>query len=418
MTDCTASTAVVGDHDDRMEEGPKRILFVDDEQNILNALERMLFDYSDDWEMDFIDNGAEALEMMDDEPYDVIVTDMRMPGMDGAELLKRAHKKHPNTARVVLSGHTELEAALRAMPVAHQFLSKPCKAEVLVGVLERAVALQKIVSDPALREVVGDVQALPARPAVFSKVCSLLADEKSSMVELAKVVEQDIAISATVLHTVNTAFFAASVRVATVKDAVTRLGGTVIKGIVLAAEVAESFKAPPGCKLDLDAIHKHSVQVANLASALVSDRKIREDAFLGGLLHDLGVLILASRMPEYVTEADRVARAEGLPLHEVELRTHKATHAEIGAYLLGLWGMPYPVMDAVAQHHNPAMLAGRGMDPSVAVHLADRALHDIGVPGPGGVFTSITTAELEALGVSITAGELHDKAQQIVGQAA
>ncbi len=401
-----------------MSDEPKRILFVDDEQNILDALERLLFDYSDDWEMDFVDNGAEALELMDEEPYDVIVTDMRMPGMDGAELLRRAHMRHPDMARVVLSGHTELEAALRAMPVAHQFLSKPCKAGVLVGVLERAVALQALVSDPALREVVGDVQALPARPKVFAKVSAMLADERTNMQDLAKVVEQDIAISAQVLHTVNTAFFASAVRVNTVRDAVTRLGGKVLKGIVLASEVAESFQAPPGCDLDLDAVHKHSLQVANLANSLVPDRKMREDAFLAGLLHDVGVLVLASRLPDYISEAERTARAEGVPLHEVELRSRAVSHAEVGAYLLGLWGMPYPVMDAVAQHHRPSRLLGRSMDPSVAVYLADRAMHDVGAPGPGGTFPRLTSREIESLGVSMSVHQLLEEAEEVLEKSA
>ncbi len=119
----------------------KTVLFVDDELNVLEGLRTRLHRQRSKWEMVFVQSGREALERLAQGDVDVLVTDMRMPEMDGVTLLKRAQEEYPRVVRIVLSGHAELEAALRAIHVAHQFLSKPCEAGVIENVVERAVLL-------------------------------------------------------------------------------------------------------------------------------------------------------------------------------------------------------------------------------------------------------------------------------------
>ena len=109
----------------------RRILFVDDDPRILEELRDMLRPQRHDWEMAFAPSGDAALALMQASPFDVIVSDMRMPGMDGAALLARVRQEYPQVVRIVLSSHTELSTALRVVPVAHQFLAKPCDAEML-----------------------------------------------------------------------------------------------------------------------------------------------------------------------------------------------------------------------------------------------------------------------------------------------
>lgn len=148
----------------------KRVLFVDDEPNILEGLRTLLRRHRRQWEMTFAVGGPAALELLKTENFDVVVSDMRMPEVDGAALLAHVQRQQPRTVRIVLSGHTELEAALRAIPVAHQFLSKPCDAAELENVVERACALQSLVEDPKIRQAVGGIQQLPALPRVYHGV--------------------------------------------------------------------------------------------------------------------------------------------------------------------------------------------------------------------------------------------------------
>ena len=109
----------------------KRILFVDDESMVLSGLQRSLRLMRSEWEMVFAPGGNEALAAMDLQPFDIIVTDMRMPGMDGAQLLEEVQRRSPQTLRMVLSGQSDRETILRSVNPAHQFISKPCEGEEL-----------------------------------------------------------------------------------------------------------------------------------------------------------------------------------------------------------------------------------------------------------------------------------------------
>ncbi len=109
----------------------KRILFVDDEQNILDGERRMLHAARNRWQMEFATGGAAALLACKRCAFDVVVTDLRMPGMDGAELLQHMRDQFPGTARIILSGYSEAALAARAVPVAYRILGKPCNAKTL-----------------------------------------------------------------------------------------------------------------------------------------------------------------------------------------------------------------------------------------------------------------------------------------------
>ena len=134
-----------------MQDEPWRVLFVDDEPFVLEGLMRSLFDFDEEFDCDVATSGPRALELIDEDgPYDVIVSDMRMPGMDGAELLSRVVNIAPNALRVVLSGHAELEASMRALAIAHHFLKKPAKTDVLVDVLRTSLEWRKAVLAPEI----------------------------------------------------------------------------------------------------------------------------------------------------------------------------------------------------------------------------------------------------------------------------
>jgi DNA-binding NtrC family response regulator len=114
-----------------------RVLFVDDEPNMLSALRRLLSPQRNRWDMTFVGNGASALDVLERESFNVVVSDMRMPGMDGAALLREVQRLYPAVYRVVLSGYAEPEATSRVMQVAQQFLAKPCDPSDLIGAIEQ-----------------------------------------------------------------------------------------------------------------------------------------------------------------------------------------------------------------------------------------------------------------------------------------
>ena len=352
--------------------GRQRILFVDDEPHILESLEDQLRPYRHRWELTFAPSGRKALELLKQGPIDVLVTDMRMPQMDGATLLEIVQHLYPQTARVVLSGHADREMSIKAVPLAHQYLSKPCKPEHLQEVIDRACVLQAILSDDGIRTMLGGTDHLPSLPAVYSQLTRALEDPHVSMDEIARIVQMDVAISAKLLKLVNSGFFGIPKRVTSVKRAVTLLGIKIIKDLTLSAAVFDMFQTRRLFSgLSIEFIHRHSFLAARIAAELLDEPRDAEDAFMAAMLHDVGKLVLAARMPDYFAQVMATSVGQGVPVHEAEQDLKGVTHAQIGAVMLGLWGLPMRVVEAVATHHEPAFSPHRGFGISEAVYVAD-----------------------------------------------
>jgi HD-like signal output (HDOD) protein/CheY-like chemotaxis protein len=363
----------------------KRILFVDDEPRILEGLQRMLRSQRNRWEMVFARGGDEALALLGSGPFDVIVTDMRMPGMDGARLLQQVQERFPSVIRVVLSGHVEMEAALRAAPVAHQFLSKPCDPERLREVIERSCRCTSMVADETVRRVVGAVGKLPSLPSTCAALLAALEDPDIPLTEVGKIIEQDVGMSAKILQLVNSAFFGLLREVGSVAAAVSYLGLDIVKHLVLSAHIFRTFHpVHPVAGFSLDAFEAHSRLAARIAARLPAPDAVVPTAVVTALLHDTGKLVLAARLPAQLEVALRVSREERRPLYAVEESLIGTGHAEIGAYLLGLWRLPLPIVDAVYRHHHPAVeQSTQGLDILACTHIADALAFELPQGPPG-----------------------------------
>jgi putative nucleotidyltransferase with HDIG domain len=354
-----------------------RILFVDDEIKILEGLQRMLRPQRKEWEMAFAPGGQAALTMLEAATFDVIVSDMRMPGIDGAALLETVRHKYPSVLRIILSGYTELEASYRAVPVAHQFLLKPCDPDALRAAIERATSLIQVLNSKMLASLVGSLQELPSLPRAYAELRNALADPDCSIDQVVKIVEQDVAITAKVLQLVNSAFFGVTREISDIRTAVSYLGMTILQNLVLSVEVFRTFlpkKAIPG--FSLEEFHHHAQLTARIASEI--GKKVRMTSAVGvaALLHDVGKLVIAARAPEHLTRAMQGVREDRRPLYMIEEELVGVSHAEVGAYLLSMWGLPSPVVEAVAHHHHPERVAQEKIDMISVVYLANMLAHE------------------------------------------
>jgi HD-like signal output (HDOD) protein len=395
----------------------KRILFVDDEPSILDGLRRMLRPMRTEWEMVFADGGEAALREMSAAAFDVIVTDMRMPQIDGAALLRSVADQYPQTARFVLSGHSEVEAVMRAVPIAHQFLTKPCDVAKLRETVTRACHLHELLADARLRTVVGDTRSLPARPEAYDAVTRALADLEVPIADVAAIVESDPALCVKVLQLVNSAFFALPRSVASIADATAMIGLTTLRDLVLCTEVfSQSPHASPRQREILADIQRRSLATANLARKLLPSRAAGSQAFLAGIAHDIGQVVLISRLAdEYVTLISDVAAKQGDLVTEERARLG-ASHADVGAYLLGLWGLPYPILEAAAFHHDPSRLPQGELGVAGAVYVAG-ALVDarLGSARASDLGPLLDPAYVGALGLEAHLSEWAALADAVVG---
>jgi len=348
----------------------KRILFVDDEEAALDGLRYRAHRMAGKWQVECVDSGPRAIERMEREPYDVVVTDLRMPGMDGAELLELVSNRWPQTIRIVLSGYADLQQTIRLVPFAHQYLSKPCEPKQLEDVINRCLTLQDMLNGSELRALVGRIRKLPAIPRIYSALQAMTRDESVTSAEIANLVSTDPAIAARVLQIVNSAFFRLARRITNIEQAVSYLGFTAIRNVATSVEIFSQWPSSLRSHLDQDALQAHARAVAAAASALTSRSRIGDDTMLAGLLHDIGYWVLAQECSDDLDRSIELSASAAIPLHEAETRVMGASHAEVGAYLLGIWGLPYPVIEAVAHHHQPQRVAQSDFDVLAALAIA------------------------------------------------
>ena len=358
----------------------KRILFVDDEPNVLDGLRRMLRPMRKEWEIVFASGGEEALATLAEELFDVVVSDMRMPGMDGAQLLSEVKQRYPQVIRVVLSGHSEKETVLRSVGPTHQYLAKPCDPEQLRDVIGRACALRDLLSEDALRDLVSRMSTIPSLPRTYTEIIEELQSPDASIKRVGRIVSKDVGMTAKILQLVNSAFFGLRHHVSDPSQAASFLGVDTLKALVLSVHIFSQLEDVKIEGFSLDALWNHSAATGALAKRIAATQddevQLHDHAFLAGLLHDAGKLVIAANLPERYRAVLASAKDEGLNFWEAERRILTNTHAEVGAYLFGLWGLPDPIVEAVAFHHCPNKCSGAGFTPLIAVHAANAIDHE------------------------------------------
>jgi len=368
----------------------KRILFVDDEAMVLQGLQRMLRSMRAEWDMEFVESAEAALRLLAQKPFDVIVSDMRMPRMNGAELLAEVMKRHPTTVRLILSGYADKDLILKCVGSTHQYLAKPCDAESLKATIARASNLEDSLRNGRLQTLVCQMDHLPSIPSLYMQVVQKSSRSDASVDEIGAIIGRDMGMTAQILKLTNSAFFGLGRQFSSAVEAVAYLGLDTIKSLVLSIHAFSQFDKAETGALKIEALWNHSLQVASSAKRISKlegqEAKAVEEAFTAGMLHDIGKLVLAVNLPDEYTEVTRLAHT-GLELPLAEHQIFGANHADVGGYLIGLWGLPVPVVEAVALHHAPSRATQPIFSPLTSVHAAnvlewERPNAANGVPAP------------------------------------
>lgn len=334
-----------------------QILFVDDEDKILSGIKRMLRPYRTDWDIQTANSAREALNLLDDNDFDIIISDMRMPEMDGASLLLEVKERSPETIRVILSGFSERESIIKTVGPSHQFLAKPCDDKTLVNMITRCLSLKAFIASEELMSLVAGITTLPSPPSVCWEVLSEIDNELASAKTLSEIVSKDVSLSAQILRLTNSAYFSLPSRVDTIEQAITMLGLDTLKALVLVGGILNSFKGDSRTIAILESLSEKSMTMAaatrNIAIAEELSQEIIEDLFCASVLAHIGTLLMASQWPDKFRLAmANVDRGE-CSVSEAEFQVFGANHAVLGAYLLGIWGFNSTITEAVAYHHAP-----------------------------------------------------------------
>jgi len=378
-----------------------KVIFVDDESRVLQGLQRMLRPLREEWDMQFFESGEAALAEMNKAPVDVVVSDMRMPLMSGAELLTRVMRQFPSTVRIILSGQADKELVNKTIGPTHQYLSKPCDADTLKATVDRAAKLRRLLGSENLRLLTGKMETLPSLPSLYLQLVELLKNPNTTLSLVGELVAQDMGMSIKLLQLVNSAFFGLRRNVSSPIEAVNLLGVETIQSLVLSAHAFNQLDAGQVADFSLEAVWQHSMAVAGLAKRIALAEGLSktqgEEAHMAGMMHDVGRVVLATNIPEDYAKVLIMAKAQARPLVACEMEVLGATHAEVGAYLLGLWGISDPIVEAIAYHHMPRECPNRAFSSLSAVHIADALHHGItGAIGCG----SIDARYLHDLGIA------------------
>ena len=376
-----------------------RLLFVDDDPLALEQIRRELGHARLQYDVVFVDSGNAAMAALDGGEFDAIVSDLRMPVMDGPELLALVRNRYPNVVRVCMSGAVDDADFMRAMPVTHQYLSKPVVGEALRDVVDRACSLRSILHHQGIRALVGGLNSLPATAHTFNDLSEAMTQPNAHTADISRIVSRDQALCIKTLQIVNSSFFRRRAPIMSIQAAVTFVGMEMIKSLALSACVFRALDTSPAASKLLRDLQARSIRKAHYARALLKESRHADEAFTAALLLDVGQAVLALCSPEMYAEVIKIARETHRPWHEVEKEAFGVAHPEVGAYLLGLWGLPLDLIEAVAYHHTPSCVKHTQTAMLAAVHVAD-AVVDATADQPEKLLDKLDAAFVARTGVN------------------
>lgn len=338
----------------------KKVLFVDDDPAMRQLLSVKLRRQNGEWELELASSAQDGLKLMSDAHFDVVISDIEMPGMTGVEFLNLVKDRHPYTVRILHSGQSSKEVALRSVESSHRYFKKTGDVRAIKACLRQAFIIGDMVHNPRVRELVSSQGSLPSIPRIYSQLMEEVNSPEPSIRKIGQIISEDIGMSANILKLVNSAYFVLPKQIAAPEEAVKYLGLNTLRAVVLAQSVFSQFSVASQGNSQLQALYEHSFQVGHLAKTIAAMTSaipaVQTNALIAGMLHDLGKLLLALNLGEEYLKILAQSEETNMPLCYIEQEALGATHAQTGAYLLGIWGLPCTIVEAIAFHHEPAKL--------------------------------------------------------------
>lgn len=337
------------------------IVFVDDEQSVLDTLASWFPDGENSRKTLFVSSATEAMQLLDTNTVDCIVSDMRMPGVNGADLLSHIAEHQPNTVRIGFSGFIDAEMTLESLHATHRFIAKPSDKAALLEAINRSLVLREKLSDPTLSSMITGITSIPVLPEIYDKLMLELASDDFSINTIGKIIESDISLSATLLKVVNSPYYGLVQHVESPSHATNLLGVEVVKNILLSEKVVNQFKQ---FSTDARRVSELNIQasvrgvLANRFARLAKlDKRRIDHCHIAGMMSSLGELVVETGM-----------------LDSTDLNQHQFHTDLIGSSIIGLWSLPDAIVEAVLHQSDETVPAG-SVSPMQILHAVRNLEH-------------------------------------------
>ena len=366
-----------------MKKKKKRILFAGFSDSESKELRAATAHSDGHWDSHFVADAAGALTMLAEHKFDALVANMAMTGKNGAELLHEARELHPHTLGFIVGEVTDQSLIIDCIGGTHQFIRRPYQPVKLMTSLKRGLRLDNWLVTDDLRKLVPKLRRLPSLPSTYFNLLKEVESASATTQGIGSVIARDPVATGRLLQMTNSAAFSLVQKVTDPVHAVTLLGIETVKSLVMSLQIFSQTDMARGAGLSLEILWEHSLLVAKFARQITlkqtNDPRLAGDAFTAGLLHDVGRIVLASNLPKEYAAIIAAAREHSRPLHEEETAVLRVNHAEIGAYLLGMWGLPAEIVEATGGHHAPGQTVyATEFSLLAAVHAANVFAHESG----------------------------------------
>ncbi len=347
------------------------------------------------WESHFVADAPAAMALLTSTKFDAIVANMSMPGKNGAELLHDIRDICPQTLRFIAGDVTDQSVIIDGIGGTHQFIRRPYQPATLVATLKRGLKLDNWLATDELRKLMPKLRRLPSLPSTYFNLVKEIESASATTQGIGSIISRDPVVTGRLLHMSNSAAFALAQKVTDPVHAVALLGIDTVKSLVMSLQIFTQTDVARGAGISLEILWEHSLLVAKYARQITlkqtGDQRLAGDAFTAGLLHDVGRIVLASNLPKEYSAIIDSARQNQRPLHQEESLVLKVNHAELSAYLLGLWGLPVEIVEAAGGHHSPGQTVfATEFSLLAAVHAANVFAH-----GSGGQTDGLLLPELD-----------------------
>jgi HD-like signal output (HDOD) protein len=332
----------------------------------------------------------------------VVIANFDLADMGGAELLNRIRVSHPRIIRFVTVAQAMKEKGTFDIAGGHQLLAVPFDPATVKSAIERALEANYGMSG-SMRELVNRIRTFPTIPSLYVEVVNALKNPDATTADIAAIIAKDMAMTTKLVQVLNSAYFGLPRSITDPTEAVGILGFETVKSLIMTIKVLSQFDKVKPVYFSIDSIWRHSTNVARTARVMTlletGDTECSGAAYTAGLMHDLGKVILAANFDSQYHGAHTIARKQHTPLWDVERDIFGASHGEMGAYLLNLWGLSPAVVQAAALHHHPSYSGDKAFSPLTAVHVANALEYEETGENDGLPVPEIDMAYLQTLGL-------------------